>query len=151
MKIGEIARLTGTTPKTIRYYEDIGLFPEPERAPNGYRDYPDEAVDRLSFIRDAQATGLSLTEISSILDLRSRGESTCEHVTELLQRHLETLDEHIARLGRTREQLRVLTERAEDLDPATCVDPVRCQTIARSPDAVNASAAVHVAPAEHRH
>ncbi len=151
VKIGEIARRTGTTPKTIRYYEDIGLIPEPDRALNGYRDYSVEAVDRLVFIRDAQATGLSLAEIGSILDLRGRGESTCDHVTELLEHHLEALDEHIARLERTREQLLELTERAQSLDPADCVDPVRCQTIAREVDGVDASVSVHAPPAAHPH
>lgn len=151
MKIGELARRTGTTPKTIRYYESIGLIAAPERSPNDYRDYSDEAVDRLSFIRDAQATGLSLTEIGSILELRSRGESTCEHVTGLLERHLAALDEHIARLERTRLKLKALTERARSLDPSECVDSVRCQTIGRGVTGADFSAVIHAAPAEHRH
>lgn len=151
MKIGEVARRTGTTPKTIRYYEEIGLLPEPSRAPNGYRDYRDDAVDRLSFIRDAQASGLSLTEIDSILDLRSRGETTCEHVTELLERHLAALDAHIERLQATRSKLAELTERANRLDPEECVDPIRCQTIGRDLADSDLSVKVHPAPADHRH
>lgn len=151
MKIGEVARRTGTTTKTIRYYEDIGLLPEPPRAPNGYRDYGGEAVDRLSFIRDAQATGLSLTEIASILDLRTRGEATCEHVTELLERHLAALDDRIERLRETRSKLAELTERARRLDPAECVDPIRCQTIGHELADSHLSVKIHPAPAEHRH
>ena len=151
MKIGEVARRAGTTPKTIRFYEGIGLIPEPPREPNGYRDYGDEAVDRLSFIRDAQATGLSLTEIDSILDLRSRGETTCEHVGELLERHLAALDGHIRRLRRTRSKLAELTERAKRLDPAECVDPIRCQTIGRNLADSDLAVQIHPAPAEHQH
>ncbi len=151
MKIGEMARRTGTTPKTVRYYEDIGLMPEPARAPNGYRDYGEDAVDRLSFIRDAQATGLSLAEIDSILDLRRRGESSCEHVTALLERHLAALDEHIGRLERTRAKLAGLTERARGLDPAECVDPIRCQTIGHDVESSDLSISMHPIPAEHRH
>lgn len=151
MRIGEVARRTGTTPKTIRYYENIGLLPEPPRAPNGYRDYGDETVDRLSFIRDAQASGLSLTEVDSILDLRSRGEATCEHVTELLERHLAALDKHIERLRTTRSRLAELTDRANRLDPAECVDPIRCQTIGHDLADSGMSAKIHPAPAEHRH
>ncbi len=125
---------------------------DPGRAhPNGYRDYGDETVDRLSFIRDAQATGLSLTEIASILDLRGRGETTCGHVTELLERHLAALDEHVGRLQRTRSKLAELTERANRLDPAECVDPIRCQTIARGLADSDISVKIHSAPAEHRH
>ena len=130
MKIGEIASRAGVGTKTIRYYEEIGLIPEPERTPNGYRDYDELAVERLRFIRDAQATGLSLTEIASILDLRGHGEGTCFHVIDLLSRHIEDLDRHIENLHRTRDQLVALTQRAEGLDPEDCTDPNRCQTIA---------------------
>lgn len=129
MRIGELGNQTDVPTKTIRYYEGIGLLPEPERAHNGYREYSDDAVLRLRFIRDAQATGLSLTEIASILDLRSAGEGTCRHVIDLLERHLEDLDRHMEKLHATRGQLVSLTERAKGLDPEDCTDPNRCQTI----------------------
>jgi DNA-binding transcriptional MerR regulator len=129
MKIGELAQEVGVNTKTIRYYEDIGVLPPPERAPNGYRDYGGEAVGRLRFVRDAQATGLTLTEIASILNLRGQGEATCYHVIDLLDQHLEDLDRHIATLQETHSQLADLTERARALDPADCTDPNRCQTI----------------------
>lgn len=134
MRIGKLAGLTGVTTKTIRYYEDIGILPEPERASNDYRDYGPEAVDRLRFIRDAQATGLTLTEIGWILDLRGRGESSCEHVVELLEAHLEDLDLRIEELHRARDKMVALTRRARRLDPAECTDPHRCQTITEITD-----------------
>jgi MerR family copper efflux transcriptional regulator len=130
MKIGELGRQTDVSAKTIRYYEEIGLLPEPERAPNGYREYQDDVVLRLQFIRDAQATGLTLTEIGSVLNLRRGGEGTCQHVIGLLERHLGDLDRHIENLHETREQLVALTRRAKGLNPEECTDPNRCQTIA---------------------
>lgn len=155
MRIGELAYHTGTTAKTIRYYEEIGLLPEPARDPNDYRDYSDDALDRLSFIRDAQATGLTLTEIASILDLRSQGESTCHHVVDLLERHMTALDKHIKTLRQTRRKLAELTDRARGLDPADCVDPNRCQTIslAKGEDlSIHAGGRhLHTAPAGHHH
>lgn len=151
MKIGELARRTGTTSKTVRYYEDIGLIPEPERAPNGYREYSEDSVELMSFIRDAQATGLSLTEIGSIIDLRSRGESSCEHVIGLLERHLDALDDQIDRLHQMREKLGAMTDRARNLDPGECVDPIRCQTIGHDVPAGEVSPQIHEAPASHRH
>jgi DNA-binding transcriptional MerR regulator len=155
MRIGELARRTGTTTKTIRFYEEIGLLPAPDRSPNDYRDYPEAAVDRLRFVRDAQATGLTLTEIGSILDLRSDGEATCQHVVGLLEHHLDALDEHIAALRRTREKLADLTDRARSLDPADCVDPNRCQTIshgyAADADASRVGRVLHSAPSGHHH
>ena len=76
MRIGEIAELAGVTTKTVRYYERIGILPEPDRTPSGYRDYGVGTLERLRFIRDAQATGLSLAEIHSILrTLRSLSKS----------------------------------------------------------------------------
>jgi DNA-binding transcriptional MerR regulator len=129
MRIGELAEHTGVPTKTIRYYEDIGVLPVPERSPNGYRDYREDSIDRLRFIRDAQATGLTLTEIASILELRGHGEATCSHVVALLDQHLEDLDRHIETLVATQTQLKALTERARLLDPGDCTDPNRCQTI----------------------
>jgi DNA-binding transcriptional MerR regulator len=155
MRIGELARRTGTTTKTIRYYEEIGLLPDPERAANGYRDYPRHAVDRLEFIRDAQATGLTLTEIASVLDLRGQGEATCHHVIDLLERHVAALDRHIETLHQTRDKLASLTEQARALDPADCVDPNRCQTIT-TPGGLDgkvrkAQRHLHLAPGSHSH
>ena len=129
MRIGELARRTDTTTKTIRYYEKIGLLPAPKRAPNDYREYSEESVERLLFVRDAQATGLTLSEIGSILDLRRDGQTTCQHVIGLLERHMAALDHHIETLRLTRKKLGDLTKQARQLDPADCVDLNRCQTI----------------------
>jgi len=129
MRIGELAEKTGVTTKTIRYYEGIGVVPEPERMANGYRLYDQADVDRLQFVRDAQAAGLSLVEINVILDLRDQGESTCEHVIEILESHLSAVDRQLVELRRTRDQLQSITDRARTLDPSSCTDPNRCQTI----------------------
>lgn len=155
MRIGELAALTGVTNKTIRYYEDIGLLPSPRRSANDYRDYDDDAVDRLRFVRDAQATGLTLTEIGWILDARGHGKTTCSHVVELLEAHLEELDRHIAELRHTRRQLAEITLRAQRLDPADCTDPNRCQTIAVSVEVRREGSRrrrhAHDAPQAHSH
>lgn len=129
MRIGDLGRRTGVAVKTIRYYEEIGLLPAPDRTASGYRDYEEVTVDRLRFIREAQGTGLSLTEIASILDLRDHGQQTCGHVVELLEQHLEDIDRQIRDLRRTKSQLAAMTERAKALDPSDCLDPNRCQTI----------------------
>jgi len=153
LRIGEVARETGVPTKTIRYYEDIGVLAEPARADNGYREYGPDTVDRLRFVRDAQATGLSLTEISSILDLRGHGEATCHHVIDLLERHLSELDRHIETLHKTRDHLSVLTKRARSLDPAECTDPNRCQTISEDSQALagtrRRSSHLHLSPKRH--
>ena len=129
MRIGEVAEQAGVTTKTLRYYETIGLLPSADRTPSGYRSYGPDALERVRFIRDAQATGLSLTEIQSVLELKSHGQRSCEHTRALLHRHLDELDAQIARLQAARHELAHLVERADDTDPADCVDEHRCQVI----------------------
>jgi DNA-binding transcriptional MerR regulator len=132
MRIGELAAQADVTPKTVRYYESIGVLPEPERGPSGYRDYDAEAVGRLRFVRDAQATGLTLAEISSVLELKDAGSGSCQHTTALLERHLSELDQQIERLQVARAELVRLSDRAQGLDPSSCTDPNRCQVISGS-------------------
>jgi MerR family transcriptional regulator, copper efflux regulator len=129
VKIGELAMASGFNTRTIRYYENIGLLPEPERLPNGYRRYRKTAVDRLGFIRDARSAGLSLAEIGMILDMKDHGESTCDHVVFLLEEHVRSVDRQIEDLGRARGRLEDLIDRARRMDPSGCLDPNRCQTL----------------------
>lgn len=132
MKIGELGEACGVTTKTIRYYESIGLFDEPQRTASGYRDYGDDAVGRLRFIRDAQSTGLTLSEIASVLELKVAGEGSCAHTTALIASHLSAIDAQIEQLTAARQELAALATRAESLDPASCTDPNRCQVIAEA-------------------
>lgn len=129
MKIGELASQTGVSTQAIRYYESIGVLPQAVRRPNGYRNYDDTAVKRLSFIRDAQTSGLSLSEIQMILEMKDRGESTCGHVIGMLEDHLAEVDRQLGDLKRTRSRLEELIGRARRMDPAECTDRDRCQTI----------------------
>lgn len=152
MQIGQLAEATGVNTKTIRFYEDVGVLPPAERAPNGYRTYHRDAVERLRFIREAQATGLTLEEITSVLELREQGASTCQHVLGLLEHHLRDLDTRIAALQKTRRELETMIERGQALDPAECTDPHRCQTIApRTSVTAETGAELHGAPTPHRH
>ncbi|MDT0469446.1 heavy metal-responsive transcriptional regulator [Streptomyces gibsoniae] len=120
MRIGDLAARTGLTTKTIRFYEDSGLLPAPPRTPGGYRDYPDHTVTRLGFVRDAQRAGLTLAEIRSILALRDDGHAPCHHVTGLINEHLDDIEQRMAELAATRNELRALADRAATTDPAAC-------------------------------
>jgi DNA-binding transcriptional MerR regulator len=129
MRIGALAERAGVSTKTVRYYEAIGLLAEPERTPSGYRDYDEAALERLRFVRDAQATGLTLAEIASVLELKDTGSTSCAHTATLLERHITELDQQIRRLGEARAELLELADRARSLDPSACTDPNRCQVI----------------------
>ena len=124
MRIGELAERSGVSTKAIRYYEDIGLVPPAPRLESGYRDYAPSMLDRLAFIRAAQAVGLSLGEIRSIVALRDEGQTPCGHVLDLLRTRSAELDRRIAELRALRGELNRLVARAEALDPADC-DPGR--------------------------
>lgn len=132
MRIGELAERAGVSTKTIRYYEDIGVMAEPERTPSGYRDYRDEAVDRLGFVRAAQAVGLTLGEIREVLGYRDRGETPCEHVVELIRRRAAEIDDQIADLERMGAELRRLERRARSLAPEACRPDDICHVIPRA-------------------
>ena len=132
MKIGELGDECNVTTKTIRYYESIGLLEEPARTSSGYRDYGDDAVERLRFIRDAQSTGLTLSEISSVLELKGSGERSCAHTTALVEAHVTAIDAQIEQLVAARRTLSQLAERARSLDPSECTDPNRCQVISEA-------------------
>ena len=129
MKIGQLAERTGVSTKAIRYYEEIGVLPEPARSANGYRTYDASAEDRLSFIQDAKSAGLSLLEIQVILELRTEGEQTCHHVTTSLEMRLAEIDRQMQELQRTRSHIAEIVARANSLNPDECNDPNRCQTI----------------------
>jgi DNA-binding transcriptional MerR regulator len=112
MRIGELADAVSVPAKTIRYYEEIGLLPPPERHPNGYRSYDESAGDRLRFVKAAQAVGFTLTEIRDIFSLRDAGEQPCGHVLDLVDRRARDITEQIEALERMRAELRRLSSRA---------------------------------------
>ena len=134
MQIGQLAHTSGVTTKTIRYYESIGLLDTPARTAGGYRSYGPEALERLDFIRQAKASGLTLAEIGSILEIKDDGGQSCDHTRALLAEHLVALDVKIDELLAARAELQRLSERAGRLDPSQCTDVNRCQVIATARD-----------------
>ena len=115
MKIGELARRSGVTAKTIRFYESEGLLRDPPRTLSGYRAYAEEDAARLEFILEAKRVGLSLENIRGILALHDRKEPTCVHVLALLEEKLEQVDNVIRDLQRFRGEIERLCEEASDL------------------------------------
>ena len=124
MLIGEVAERSGVSTKTLRYYEDIGLIEPPDRSDGGYRDFDADVLDRLVFIRSAQAVGLTLGEIRSIVALRDDGDVPCGHVLDLLRSRADEIGRTIRELRTLQRDLKALVVRAEALDPSDC-DPRR--------------------------
>jgi DNA-binding transcriptional MerR regulator len=129
VRIGELATQAGLTVKTIRFYEQARVLPEPARRPSGYRTYEASAVARLRFVKAAQAAGLTLAEIRQIIAVRDRSGPPCRHVTDLLDAHAADLQRRIAELTALRAEVSRLRNRADGLDPAQCGDDDVCHVI----------------------
>ncbi len=129
MLIGELAKASGTTTKTLRFYEEAGLLPAAERTPGGYRDYSPDVLPRLDFIRRGRAAGLSLAQIRDVLDVRDAGSAPCHHVRQLLDRRLSELDRQIADLQALRDTVAELRDAAVTVDPAHCDPATVCRYV----------------------
>jgi DNA-binding transcriptional MerR regulator len=110
MLISELGRRLHVNPKTIRYYEEIGLMPTPSRNPSGYRVYTDQDAERLAFILRAKALDFSLDEIREILALRERGEAPCPYVLRQIERRIAEVDQKIEQLCQLRAELEGLRD-----------------------------------------
>ena len=114
LRIGEVARQTGLTVETLRYYEQVGLLPLTERSASGFRCYAPDVVARIQFIKRAQGLGLSLEEIRSIGgDASQRKGDSCRHVHDILTRHIADVDQRLADLHELRNALSNYRHRCE--------------------------------------
>lgn len=105
MKIGELAKQSGTSVQTLRFYERSGLLPKPQRTESGYRMYASGDLRRLELIHQAKRLGFSLDEIKRILRLRQQGSCPCGEVVQMLEKHLRETDEQIRNLQRFRREV----------------------------------------------
>ena len=115
MRIGEVADAVGVNRRTIRYYEDIGLLPDPDRTAAGYRDYTAADVDRLVFVKTARRLGFTLAEVAEILAFREQGQRPCAYVLDVLSRQVGDLDRRITELQDLRAELVLLKVHADSL------------------------------------
>ncbi len=132
MLIGQLADALEIPTRTIRFYERKGLLPEPQRADNGYRVYDDATLARLRFIRTAQAAGLTLAEIASIIHVRDDGTAPCSHVDSLLETKLAEVRDRRRQLAALESELAQLLDRSRQLDPADCTAGEICHIFSPS-------------------
>jgi MerR family transcriptional regulator, Zn(II)-responsive regulator of zntA len=129
MRIGELAAATGTTTKTLRFYEQSGLLTPTGRGANGYRDYGPEALSRLDFIHRGRSAGLTLAQIREVIDIRDAGDAPCDHVHRLLTERLAEIRRQIADLQDLSATLIRLRDHAETADPSTCAADTVCRYV----------------------
>lgn len=107
---GELAKQSGVNSATVRYYEKIGLLPEPPRSNAGYRMFSTESINRISFIKQSQELGFSLKEIKELLNLRVTPEATTADVRKRATEKIADIGDKIKRLRRMKNSLEVLVE-----------------------------------------
>jgi redox-sensitive transcriptional activator SoxR len=121
MRVGEVAERAGVNVETLRYYERRGLLPAPERAPSGHRRYDEETVRFLRAIKEAQAFGFTLSEITDVLKAVRRSGTPSEALRVRMAAKIDEIDSRIAGLKRMREELaRVVGCACDSLDHCTC-------------------------------
>ena len=126
MQINQLASLTGVSAKAIRYYESIGVLPEPQRSPNGYREYEDSDVERLKLVVGARRLEFSLDDVTEIIAMRDQREAPCRVMLDKLAQRADEIAHRITELQRLEQELRHLyalgqTFPIDDVDGKTCV------------------------------
>jgi MerR family copper efflux transcriptional regulator len=117
--ISDAAKSAGLGIETVRYYEREGLLREPPRTASGYRQYKEEDVRRLSFIRRAKTLGFSLREIRELLGLTEQRAASAREVKELASAKLEQVREQIRDLQKIERALRGLVEECTGVGPSS--------------------------------
>ncbi|MCU7933548.1 MAG: helix-turn-helix domain-containing protein [Candidatus Thiodiazotropha sp. (ex Dulcina madagascariensis)] len=106
--------------QTIRYYERIGLLPEPERSDGNQRIYRQHYMDRLGFIRHSRELGFSLERIREILALSDDPSHSCEEVDRIARNHLLEVESKIKRLQSMRKELRRMIDQCTGNQVSEC-------------------------------
>lgn len=119
LTIGQVARRAGIGVETVRFYERRGLIEEPPRKESGYRQYPEEVVSRLRFIRRAKDLGFSLKEIAELLSLRLDSEATCDDVKARTEAKIEDIKARIQALQGMKRALAELVAACSGEGPAS--------------------------------
>jgi MerR family mercuric resistance operon transcriptional regulator len=120
ISIGALARQSGVNIETIRYYERIGVLPEPARSAGGYRQYLARHAERLRFIRRSRDLGLSLDDVRRLLSLADKKSNSCSKVRELASHHLVDIRARIADLQRMERVLSQLVSACSKGKVANC-------------------------------
>ena len=120
MNIGRAAELSGVPPKTIRYYESVGLLPPTERAANGYRDFNDQDVAILRFISRGRSLGFSVEQVNELLSLYRDRERHCSDVKRIAVSRIADIERKMLELASMKDALGVLAQQCSDDQRPDC-------------------------------
>lgn len=120
MQIKELARATGVDIETIRYYEKAGLLPAPARLDNGYRDYREHHLERLSFVRHCRALDMPLAEVAQLLQFLDAPPEDCSDINHLVDEQLARVRARLKSMRALEKQLLQLRARCTDAHAGHC-------------------------------
>lgn len=120
LTIGRLAKASDVKVPTIRFYEQIGLLPTPERTASDRRLYGPEAVRRLAFIKHARQLGFPIEAIRTLLDLASHPEQACDDANALAREQLEAVERKIGQLQALRGELKRMVDAGCSGNAAEC-------------------------------
>ena len=110
LTIGTVSQASGVKVPTIRYYEQVGLMPEPPRTDGNRRTYGRADLDRLTFIRHSRELGFDIDEIRTLLSLQDQPNQSCEQADRIAQTHLVEVRQKIASLMALQKELERMVE-----------------------------------------
>jgi MerR family transcriptional regulator, mercuric resistance operon regulatory protein len=118
--IGEIARQTSVNIETIRYYERIGIMPEPDRLANGYRQFSHDHLKRLSFVKKCRELGFTLKEVHTMLMMVDSDNLSCGEIHEMTTGHLDAIEQRIRRLRKLKGVLSKMADQCTQGNVPEC-------------------------------
>ena len=118
LRIRSLAGLAGVSAHTVRFYERKGLLPEAGRSEAGYRQYGEDAVRRLVFIRRAKALGFTLREIADLLGLNTNDAESCAEAEQVAALTIERIDSQVSELKRMKAALEDLARTCRTRTPS---------------------------------
>src|SRR4051794_13043758 len=131
--IGQLARSVGVPISTVRYYERAGLLKPEARTGGNYRVYSQQSLERLQFIRSAQAVGLSLDDVEKMLDVANGSDEPCTEIISLAQRRLDEVREKLKHLKTVEKTLARAVKNCCDEEAGLCSKVVHLKKICACP------------------
>ena len=108
MKIGQLAKISGCSIQTIRYYEKEGLLNQPSRSGGNFRLYDEKALKELEFVKHCRSLDIPLSDIKTLVELKNKPEESCSSVNNLIANQLELVNQRIKELKVLKSELQIM-------------------------------------------
>ena len=108
MRIGQLAKVSGCSIQTIRYYEKEGLLNPPSRSEGNFRLYDEKALKELEFVKHCRSLDIPLSDIKTLLDLKNKPEESCSSINNLIANQLDLVNQRLKELKALKSELQIM-------------------------------------------